>query len=165
MRVSASLLLTWATIGRKPANSAGRWGRRFLHENTGVKIPILKISWGGYSSCFNTNFGKCMSIKYCNMCQRQVEPKRTVGVGTLLLAIISGGFALLLIPFYKKRCPICKGTALSDTPAPAHRSSFQETGRAPSPETHDKCPECKEFVLKGARVCKHCACKLVPVDA
>ena len=32
----------------------------------------------------------------------------------------------------------------------------------PSPETHVKCPDCKELVIKEARVCKHCGCKLVP---
>ena len=33
---------------------------------------------------------------------------------------------------------------------------------APTPETHVKCPDCRELVLKEARVCKHCGCKLVP---
>lgn len=32
----------------------------------------------------------------------------------------------------------------------------------PSPETHVKCPDCAELVMKAARVCKHCGCKLVP---
>lgn len=33
---------------------------------------------------------------------------------------------------------------------------------APTPETHVKCPDCRELVLREARVCKHCGCKLVP---
>lgn len=33
---------------------------------------------------------------------------------------------------------------------------------APSPDTHVKCPDCRELVLKDARVCKHCRCTLVP---
>lgn len=33
---------------------------------------------------------------------------------------------------------------------------------APRPDTHVRCPGCKEFVLKEANVCKHCGCKLVP---
>lgn len=33
---------------------------------------------------------------------------------------------------------------------------------APSPSTHVKCPDCREFVLKEARVCKHCGCRLTP---
>ena len=32
----------------------------------------------------------------------------------------------------------------------------------PHPDTHVKCPDCKEFVLKEATVCKHCGCKLIP---
>jgi hypothetical protein len=31
-----------------------------------------------------------------------------------------------------------------------------------SPDTHVKCPDCKELVLKDANICKHCGCKLVP---
>lgn len=33
----------------------------------------------------------------------------------------------------------------------------------PSPSTHVTCPDCAEYVLKQARVCKHCGCKLTPV--
>ncbi len=32
----------------------------------------------------------------------------------------------------------------------------------PTPETHVRCPDCREFVLRDARVCKHCGCKLIP---
>lgn len=32
----------------------------------------------------------------------------------------------------------------------------------PSPATHVKCPDCRELVLKEARVCKHCGCRLIP---
>ncbi len=32
----------------------------------------------------------------------------------------------------------------------------------PTPETHVKCPDCRELVLRDARVCKHCGCRLVP---
>lgn len=32
---------------------------------------------------------------------------------------------------------------------------------APSPRTHARCRECKEYVLKNARVCKHCGYKLI----
>ena len=32
----------------------------------------------------------------------------------------------------------------------------------PHPDTHVKCPDCREFVLKEATVCKHCGCKLIP---
>ena len=32
----------------------------------------------------------------------------------------------------------------------------------PSPDTHVKCPDCRELVKKDARKCKHCNCSLVP---
>ena len=32
----------------------------------------------------------------------------------------------------------------------------------PTPKTHLNCPDCKEFVLKGAIRCKHCGCELSP---
>lgn len=36
----------------------------------------------------------------------------------------------------------------------------------PNPSTHIKCPDCKELILKEARVCRHCGCKLaVPATA
>lgn len=31
-----------------------------------------------------------------------------------------------------------------------------------SPDTHVRCPDCRELVLRDARVCKHCGCKLIP---
>lgn len=32
----------------------------------------------------------------------------------------------------------------------------------PTPDTHVKCPDCAEPVLRDAKVCKHCGCKLIP---
>ncbi len=32
----------------------------------------------------------------------------------------------------------------------------------PTPDTHVKCPDCRELVLKDAKVCRHCGCKLIP---
>jgi hypothetical protein len=33
---------------------------------------------------------------------------------------------------------------------------------APSPDSHVKCPDCRELVIKDARKCKHCATTLIP---
>lgn len=41
--------------------------------------------------------------------------------------------------------------------------NLKEKKMMPNPDTHVKCPDCRELVLKDARVCKHCGCKLVPV--
>lgn len=35
------------------------------------------------------------------------------------------------------------------------------SGRA-TPETHVKCPDCRELVFKDARKCKHCGTALIP---
>lgn len=32
----------------------------------------------------------------------------------------------------------------------------------PTPDTHVRCPDCRELVLKDARRCKHCGITLVP---
>ena len=34
----------------------------------------------------------------------------------------------------------------------------------PSPDTHVRCPDCAELILKEARVCKHCGCRLIPQE-
>jgi hypothetical protein len=37
-------------------------------------------------------------------------------------------------------------------------------GEIATADTHVRCPDCRELVRKDARVCKHCRCKLVPVE-
>ena len=32
---------------------------------------------------------------------------------------------------------------------------------SPNPDTHVKCPDCKELVVKNATACPHCQCKLI----
>jgi len=54
-----------------------------------------------------------MAQKYCNLCQRDVEAKRQIGIGTLILTVITGGAWILLIPFYSIRCCICKSKNLT----------------------------------------------------
>jgi RNA polymerase subunit RPABC4/transcription elongation factor Spt4/uncharacterized membrane protein YqaE (UPF0057 family) len=34
--------------------------------------------------------------------------------------------------------------------------------QGPSPQTHVKCPDCRELILADARKCKHCGTALVP---
>lgn len=58
-----------------------------------------------------------MATKYCLHCERTIEAGRIIGIGTFILAICTWGFSLLLIPFYSKKCPICKGTDFGEKPA------------------------------------------------
>lgn len=59
-------------------------------------------------------------VKYCTLCERNVEPRRKIGVGTLILFLLTLGVWLIAIPFYLKRCPICRTDAL-ERPQPAPR--------------------------------------------
>ena len=56
-----------------------------------------------------------MATMYCGLCKRPVEAKRNIGIGSLLLALVTAGLWLLVIPLYTKRCPICKSDALSSS--------------------------------------------------
>lgn len=42
--------------------------------------------------------------------------------------------------------------------------SMKTAPRAPTPKTHVQCPDCAELILKEARKCKHCGCKVIPDD-
>jgi len=56
-----------------------------------------------------------MSAMYCALCRRPVEASRHIGPGTVVLAVITGGVWLMAIPFYAKRCSICRSAAVSAT--------------------------------------------------
>jgi len=57
-----------------------------------------------------------MATKYCVNCDRVVEAKRVIGAGTIILAVCTSGLWLLAIPFYSKRCPMCKSTNFGKKP-------------------------------------------------
>ncbi|PUA17261.1 hypothetical protein C7W93_15120 [Glaciimonas sp. PCH181] len=42
------------------------------------------------------------------------------------------------------------------------RNDLAPTQYAPTPETHIKCPDCRELIFKDAQICRYCRCKLVP---
>ena len=45
---------------------------------------------------------------------------------------------------------------------PSQKTSPRDPN-APSPDTHVRCPDCRELVYKDARKCKHCGTSLVPI--
>jgi hypothetical protein len=53
-----------------------------------------------------------MATMLCTLCGRPVEARKHIGVGTVALAIVTWGLWLIAIPFYQKRCSICKSPAL-----------------------------------------------------
>ncbi len=48
-----------------------------------------------------------MSDSYCPSCKRETGHKRKIGIGTLILVIVTCGWWLLAILFYSKRCAVC----------------------------------------------------------
>src|SRR5688572_23610645 len=54
-----------------------------------------------------------MATMYCALCGRPVEANRQIGLGTVILAVFTAGISLLAVPFYPKRCSICKSAAVS----------------------------------------------------
>lgn len=42
------------------------------------------------------------------------------------------------------------------------RGQDRERAALPRPGTHVRCPDCAELVLRQARICKHCGCRLRP---
>jgi len=57
-----------------------------------------------------------MATMYCALCNRPVEARRQIGIGTIALAVVTAGLSLVAVPFYPKRCSICKSAAVSLSP-------------------------------------------------
>ncbi len=83
------------------------------------------------------------------------------GVRALLLCLL-----LFLLPFGGIIIPlvivIYVGGELICFMFSIRRSRDKRNG--PHPDTHFRCPDCKELILKEANICKHCGCTLVPPD-
>lgn len=56
-----------------------------------------------------------MASVYCALCDRPVEGSRRIGIGTVVAAVLTAGISLLFVPFYPKRCSICRSTAITPT--------------------------------------------------
>ena len=42
--------------------------------------------------------------------------------------------------------------------------NLKEINDQPNPDTHVRCPDCRELVRNDARKCKHCGVSLVPIS-
>ena len=65
-----------------------------------------------------------MQIAFCTNCGKRTGHKRSIGVGTALGAVVTGGASLLAVPAYGKRCVIC-GLTESEAATPAVRPTQQ----------------------------------------
>ena len=74
--------------------------------------------------------------------------------GLLWLVVVVAGYIMLIVPGVILHILCILGAVSGKNTAP--------DPNAPNPDTHVKCPDCRELVLKDARKCKHCGCALAP---
>lgn len=67
-----------------------------------------------------------MTMKYCSVCEKNVDAKRKIGIGSLIAVIFTGFIWLLVLPFYSKRCPICQNSNLSAPKSSAELKSIRQ---------------------------------------
>lgn len=67
--------------------------------------------------------------------------------GWLILGVLFGLFALIVVAVIS-----------SNKPQPVVMAG----GEVATPDTHVRCPECRELVRKDAKRCKHCQITLIP---
>jgi hypothetical protein len=91
----------------------------------------------------------------------------------VVLFVLAGGAAILAIGVVQKTTDPSLGTLVGafvipgllgwwGTIALSRSGRSKSGGVAPTPESHVRCPECRELVFKDAKVCKHCNARLVP---
>jgi hypothetical protein len=62
-----------------------------------------------------------VALGYCVLCQRNVPLSRNFGSGSLIAVLVTCGAWLFAMPFYSRRCTICKGATISRPPAALSR--------------------------------------------
>lgn len=67
-----------------------------------------------------------MAMRDCAFCERPTQFKRNIGVGSLLLVILTAGFWIFAIPFYSPRCSICSA---SQTDSGRHQRKVSRAAR------------------------------------
>lgn len=87
----------------------------------------------------------------------------------LLFALIVGFVASSLkrsgILWFLLACvfsPLIMGIFLLLVGSAEDKRLRDETGSLITPDTHVRCPDCRELVRKDARKCKHCGTALIP---
>lgn len=106
--------------------------------------------------------------RHCTRCGTDAPP-RTVTRGSIFIEILL--WLCFLVPglIYSiwrlttrhQACAACGSPELVPMGSPAAMGATGGHVLA-TPETHVKCPDCRELVLKDARKCKHCGTALVP---
>ncbi len=48
-----------------------------------------------------------MKALFCSNCKKYTGFKRNLGIGTIIMIVLTTGLWILLLPFYPKRCVVC----------------------------------------------------------
>lgn len=75
---------------------------------------------------------------------------------SFLASVVTSGIAWFVFPFF------ANGLHRSHLRRAGWLSEIQAAEFIVTPDSHVRCPDCKELVRKDARVCKHCKATLVP---
>lgn len=118
---------------------------------TGAFTRLKQVN-GKYvcSSCAANPEGR--SRYFCTNCKAYASHAKNKGSGwieiILYLCYIAPGivYSIWRRTGNSKQCPTCSQASLISAEA----------------DTHVKCPDCAELVLREAKKCKHCGCTLVP---
>lgn len=107
-----------------------------------------------------------MQFMHCPTCGSSRGFKRSLGVGTIIMIVITGGLGLLFLPLYPKRCIQC-GTAVhgakkinkinaaqAKTTPRVHQQQFQQALAAQ--KGTKSCPSCGEEIDIKAVMCPNC---------
>jgi hypothetical protein len=100
-----------------------------------------------------------MNTAYCPKCTQETGFQRKLGFGTFFAVLITGGFWLLALPFYPKRCNICGGdSSQAEVPSPQMILSSP----VPRLDSQKKCPACAEIINLEAVKCRFCGQEFDP---
>lgn len=107
--------------------------------------------------------------------------QKLLGVLLLIAGVVIGIFGLMYInsPQYKAMSMVNSFTGSRSDPTGIAAIAIgsvlalggavallgggaRSDAKAPNPDTHVLCPDCRELVRLEASKCKHCGCKLVP---
>lgn len=102
----------------------------------------------------------------CKNCGHQGSPERKLKghfliTLILLLCYIIPGIIYIIWrrSGVRDTCRQCGSSDIVDTSTAMGRAVMHNM---PTPETHVKCPDCRELIRKDAVKCRHCSCTLIP---
>lgn len=86
-------------------------------------------------------------------------------IGAVVVGVMAAAFGRTGFGWFLLAClfsPLLMGFLVLVLPRVGATAAKDELGQLITPNTHVRCPDCRELVRKDARKCKHCGSVLVP---